>query len=268
MKIIFKFIYKWGYYVAWKLFLKRRWLIKKFINDKKAAREGNHEAQCRVAFDYFAGIGTKKAPEKAMYWLRESAHQGYPYAQYKIGMAYFDAYGTEEDMHKAFCWFNKSAEQGLPEAQFALYIMYIYNMHISCTYPHRKLDMTEYCKFPSYTYALGWLKNAKNKGYPITEHRYYKTFPSEFDSPENQDKKLEELAKKIKEVNSLDQIKDANILETRCRTGKTPSSHRNPPLCKKILDTISGIAVFILIILFFNLLDYLGLSFGGMNYWE
>ena len=179
MKIIFKFIYKWGYYVAWKFFLKRKWLIKEFINDKKAAREGNHEAQCRVAFDYFAGIGTKKAPEKAMYWLRESAHQGYPYAQYKIGMAYFDAYGTEEDMHKAFRWFNKSAEQGLPEAQFALYIMYIYNMHISCTYPHRKLDTAEYRKFPTYTYALSWLKNAKDQGYPIAEHRYYKTFPNE-----------------------------------------------------------------------------------------
>ena len=115
---------------------------------------------------------------------------------------------------------------------------------------------------------MGWLKNGKDQGYPITEHRYYKTFPSEFDSPENQDKKLEALAKKIKEVNSLDQIKDANILETRCRTGKSPSSHRKPPLSKKILDTIGAVTVFILIILFLNLLNYLGLDFGGMNYWE
>ena len=76
---------------------------------KKAAENGNADAQWKVACPYFTGaFGVKKDSEKAEHWFRKAAEQGHAGGQAGLGACYFG----KKDWANAEIWLEKAAAQG------------------------------------------------------------------------------------------------------------------------------------------------------------
>ena len=89
-----------------------------------AAEKGDAEAQYLLSKCYTHGLGVKKDPEQALYWLRKSAEQGYSEAQCVLGLRYILGLDVKKDYGQGFFWLHKSAEQGNVNAQSALGVCY------------------------------------------------------------------------------------------------------------------------------------------------
>ena len=61
---------------------------------------------------YYNGFGVKENHEEAAIWFRKAAEQGNPEAQYVIGQMYYYGVGVKEDHAEALIWFRKAAKQG------------------------------------------------------------------------------------------------------------------------------------------------------------
>jgi TPR repeat protein len=98
---------------------------------KKAANQGNAEAQYKLGDMYNEGKGVKKDYQKAVYWykkaaklFKKAANQGNADAQCKLGDMYYYGKGVKKDYQKAVYWYKKAANQGNAGAQFTLGVMY------------------------------------------------------------------------------------------------------------------------------------------------
>ena len=69
--------------------------------------------------------------KKALHWFRKAAFNGNPQAQTTIGAMYLNGMGMDKDYYTAFEWFDKAATQGFPEAQYNLGIMYVEGLAVS-----------------------------------------------------------------------------------------------------------------------------------------
>ena len=82
---------------------------------RKAAEEGNADAQAALGNCYLDGTGVEKEETKAVRLFRKAAEQGHPEAQYQIGECYYEGFndwGVEVDESEAVKWYLKAAEQG------------------------------------------------------------------------------------------------------------------------------------------------------------
>ncbi|MDR3109877.1 MAG: sel1 repeat family protein [Planctomycetaceae bacterium] len=79
---------------------------------KKAANEGDAEAQWRLGRCYANGAGVSRSMSTAAKWFRKSAAQGNDEAQWRLGVCYFNGNGVTKDEDTALLWFQKSAKQG------------------------------------------------------------------------------------------------------------------------------------------------------------
>ena len=91
---------------------------------RKAAEQGNADAQFNLGQMYDQGKGVKQDYAKAVAWYGKAAEQGDAYAQYNLGVAYREGLGVKQDYDKAADWFIKAANQGVIEVQFSLAGMY------------------------------------------------------------------------------------------------------------------------------------------------
>jgi len=87
----------------------------------KSAEEGYAPAQEMVGMMYMGATGDYG---KADMWLRRAAEQGNAEAQFWLGNAYEQGRIGTTDYGQAFKWLRKAAEQGHPDAQFSLAQMY------------------------------------------------------------------------------------------------------------------------------------------------
>ena len=92
--------------------------------DFEAAKQGNAEAQYRLAYSYFEGNGVEKDYVEAYKWFRKAAEQGNADAQSMVGYCYFCGIGVEKNLVEAYKWFRKAAEQGHAVAQHNLGFYY------------------------------------------------------------------------------------------------------------------------------------------------
>jgi TPR repeat protein len=92
---------------------------------RKAADQGQVNAQTYLGYMYEEGRGVKKDEAQAVEWYRKAAEQGERNAQRNLGMMYADGRGglTKSDT-EAVNWYRKAAEQGDPSAQNSLGQMY------------------------------------------------------------------------------------------------------------------------------------------------
>ncbi len=60
---------------------------------------------------------------EAVKWFRKAADQGNADAQYHLGLCYYYGYGVEEDNAEAVNWLKKAADQGNEEAASKLRYM-------------------------------------------------------------------------------------------------------------------------------------------------
>ena len=61
---------------------------------------------------YANGEGVEQDKEEAVKWYRKAAEQGNADAQNTLGVMYDKGEGVEQDKEEAVKWFRKAAEQG------------------------------------------------------------------------------------------------------------------------------------------------------------
>jgi len=91
---------------------------------RKAAEQGNADAQFNLGQMYDQGKGVKQDYAKAVELFRKAAKQGNADAQYNLGQMYDKGKGVKQDYAKAVAWYGKAAEQGDAYAQYNLGVAY------------------------------------------------------------------------------------------------------------------------------------------------
>ena len=122
---------------------------------RKAAEQGNAEAQRLLGECYAKGDGVEKNMEEAVRWYRKAAEQGHAAAQFKLGDCYFFGEGVVQDKQEAVKWWRKTAEQGDAAAQYNLGICYINGDGVV-------QDKQE---------AVKWWRKAAEQGYAAAQNR-------------------------------------------------------------------------------------------------
>ena len=92
---------------------------------RKAADQGNPDAQFILGGTYYAGRGVPKDYAAAAEWFRKAADQGNVKAQFLLGQMYDRGEGVPQDYAAAVSWYRKAADQGLAQAQFLLGSRYL-----------------------------------------------------------------------------------------------------------------------------------------------
>lgn len=93
-----------------------------FHETERLAKEGDAISQFNLSIAYRNGDGVSKDPDKAAYWLLQSAENCFAPAQYNIGCYWRDK--SKPNLQHAYSWFKKAAEQNYGPAQFNLGILY------------------------------------------------------------------------------------------------------------------------------------------------
>jgi TPR repeat protein len=91
---------------------------------RKAAEQGDADAQHKVGVAYFFGNGVPEDKAEGVKWFRKAAEQGDADAQSNLAFAYSSGRGVPEDDAEAVKWWLKAAEQGHATAQTNLGVMY------------------------------------------------------------------------------------------------------------------------------------------------
>jgi TPR repeat protein len=76
------------------------------------AEQGNAQAQYRLGFMCFKGLGVPEDYEQAMAWYRMASTQGNADANFSLGFMYSTGSGVTQDDYQAELWFRKAAAQG------------------------------------------------------------------------------------------------------------------------------------------------------------
>ena len=84
---------------------------------RKAAEQGNADAQCNLGWMYSTGRGVTQSDEEAVKWYRKAAEQGDATAQNNLGLKYANGRGVTQSDEEAVKWYRKAAEQGNADAQ-------------------------------------------------------------------------------------------------------------------------------------------------------
>ena len=69
---------------------------------------------------YAKGQGVQQDYQQAVQWYRKAAEQGNADAQNNLGLMYANGQGVKQDYQQAVQWFRKAAEQGDASAQINL----------------------------------------------------------------------------------------------------------------------------------------------------
>jgi len=91
---------------------------------RKAADEGNADAQTRLGLLYYRGRGVPQDYAEALRWSRKAADQGDAVAQFNLGFMYSKGRRMPQDFVETARWYRKAADQGNADAQFNLGLMY------------------------------------------------------------------------------------------------------------------------------------------------
>ena len=116
---------------------------------RKAAEQGNADAQYNLGLCYASGQGVTQDYTEAVKWYRQAAEQGNTYAQNNLGACYYYGEGVPQDYTEAVKWYRQAAEQGN-------------------TYAQNNLGACYYCGegvTQNYQEAVKWFRKAAERGY-------------------------------------------------------------------------------------------------------
>ena len=91
---------------------------------RKAVEQGHANAQNNLGWMYQNGYGVPQSNDEAVTWYRKAADKGHANAQNNLGVMYRDGYGVPQSYDEALRWYRKAADQGNATAQFNLGRMY------------------------------------------------------------------------------------------------------------------------------------------------
>jgi TonB family protein len=115
---------------------------------RKAADQGNAEAQAELGWLYKNGRGVKQDYAEAMAWYRKAATQANPNAEGSIGWFYQQGLGVTQDYAEAMSWYQKAAEHGNFAVQTNVGLLYQNGLGVK----------------QNYSEALVWYQKAASKG--------------------------------------------------------------------------------------------------------
>ncbi|MBO7708111.1 MAG: sel1 repeat family protein, partial [Thermoguttaceae bacterium] len=87
---------------------------------RKAADQGNLDAQYRLARCYSNGMGVGADPAKAAECYRIAAEKGHAVSQNALGDCYSQGIGVPFDQDEAIRWYRLAAAKGNPDAARSL----------------------------------------------------------------------------------------------------------------------------------------------------
>ena len=105
-------------------FLKNKDYSKAASSFRKAAEQGDANAQLNLGSMYADGKGVTRDYKLAILWFQKAAAQGNATAQLSLGSMYEEGNGVAKDYKQAAFWFEKAAAQGNSIAMFMLYSLY------------------------------------------------------------------------------------------------------------------------------------------------
>lgn len=124
-----------------------------FICFKKAAEQGNKDAQYNLSLAYQKGVGVEKNLTEAIKWARRSAEQGHTEAQYNLGLYYYTGTGVSTNYKEAIKWIYDCAQQGSAKAQHLLGHAYEYGNGV----------------INNYIEAVRWYRKSADQGYALAQ---------------------------------------------------------------------------------------------------
>ena len=97
-----------------------------------AAQAGNNDAQFRMGYLFFHGLGVEQNFTTAREYYEAAAEQGNSSAMLELGLLYYSGTGGEErDYEKALTYFQRAAELGSSDAMLNIGNMYYYGHGVS-----------------------------------------------------------------------------------------------------------------------------------------
>jgi TPR repeat protein len=90
------------------------------VGYRKAAEQGDADAQCHIGWMYDKGLGVPQSDVEAARWYRQAAEQGNVVAQFNLGWMCRNGRGVPQSDVEAVAWYRRAAEQGNAAAQFNL----------------------------------------------------------------------------------------------------------------------------------------------------
>ncbi|HTU56142.1 MAG TPA: hypothetical protein VMF62_19415 [Acetobacteraceae bacterium] len=120
----------------------------------KAAGYGSIDAEHRIGFMYFNGVGVPTDYKAGMRWLRKAAAAGNAAATFDVGIVYRDGIGVRVDYPQAMAWFRRAADKGYGAAELNIGALYASGHGV----PQSSKE------------ALVWYKKAAAQGIPVAEY--------------------------------------------------------------------------------------------------
>ena len=77
------------------------WLGRRY---KRAAQQGDPDAQCNLGWMYASGQGTEADDAQAVFWYQKAVVKGHAVAECNLGNCYHDGRGVAKDLAVAFKW--------------------------------------------------------------------------------------------------------------------------------------------------------------------
>jgi hypothetical protein len=87
---------------------------------RKAAEQGQREAQFGLGARYLLGQGVSQDLDEARRWLTRAANRGHPYAQFLLAKMFEAGEGGPVDAASAAKYYEPAANFGIAEAQYRL----------------------------------------------------------------------------------------------------------------------------------------------------
>ena len=81
---------------------------------KKAAEQGDADAQNNLGVMYIRGEGVTQDSAEAGQWYRQAAEQGHARAQYNLGVMYIRGEGVTQDSAEAARWYRQARNKTMP----------------------------------------------------------------------------------------------------------------------------------------------------------
>ena len=91
--------------------------VSEFEATRKAADQGDADAQWRLGLRYYAGEGVPKDVVEAIKWFRKAAEQGHSKSQCSLGVMYQYGRGVPQSDIEAYAWFSVSTTNGYEDAE-------------------------------------------------------------------------------------------------------------------------------------------------------
>ncbi len=92
---------------------------------RAAARKGDPDAQNKLGYEYFYGVGRRLDYTVAAYWYRQAAKQGNPAALLNLAICYDRGFGVKKSPYLAFQNYRQAADKGAELAKYNLALIYL-----------------------------------------------------------------------------------------------------------------------------------------------